>query len=38
LTEDGLLLLEFGELFLEVGVFLFLVNHAQFQRAVQGLN
>lgn len=38
LAEDGLLLLEFGQLFLEVGVFLLLVDHAQLQRAVQGLD
>lgn len=38
LAEDGFLLLELGDLVLEVGVFLFLVNHAQLQAPVQGLH
>jgi hypothetical protein len=38
LAQDGLLLLEFGELLLEVDVFLFLRDHAEFEGAVEGLD
>lgn len=38
LVEDGLLLLQVGDLLLEAGIFLFLVDHTQLQRPVERLH
>ena len=38
LIEDRFFLFEFSQLFLEIGILFFLVDHAQFKRSIQGID